>query len=241
MNYTKIGWVLNDDGSQGFTWNPLKGRCPNACPYCYAEDIRKRFKMYDGPLKLDYAELQRPLKRKKPCTIFVCSMNELFGPWVDGDWVADILNVTRMCDHRFLFLTKFPDQMWSWAPRVPLLQNSWQGVTITDFHDAPRMRLLQRIHDRQMKTFVSFEPLLGSGLHIVQCDYYPEACDWLIVGSLNKNGRAVPAEKGGTRIEWVWPILERADKLGIPVFLKKELLRLYPELPKRREVPWVKN
>jgi len=38
MNKTKIEWVQNPDGSQGYTWNPITG-CLNGCPYCYARRL----------------------------------------------------------------------------------------------------------------------------------------------------------------------------------------------------------
>jgi len=47
MNKTKIPWVKNPDGSQGYTWNPITG-CLNNCPYCYAR------KLANGRLKSRY-------------------------------------------------------------------------------------------------------------------------------------------------------------------------------------------
>ena len=38
MNRTKIEWVRNPDGSQGYTWNPITG-CLNGCPYCFARKL----------------------------------------------------------------------------------------------------------------------------------------------------------------------------------------------------------
>lgn len=237
MQKTNIGWVLNDDGSPGYSWNPLKGRCLNECPYCYANAMRKRFKMYDGPLKLDEVELQRPLKRKKPCTIFVCNMNELFGPWVPAEWAQRIIDVANCSPHRMLYLTKFPRYIVQYEMKA----STWVGATLTgrpalDLHRAGIIRDLPATYGQR---FVSFEPLCGQVLTGGLLE--SGKLNWLIIGSLNKSGRPVPASKGGTRLEWVLPLLERADKLGIPVFIKKELLRLYPELPERREVPWIKN
>jgi len=47
VNRTKIEWVKNPDGSQGYTWNPITG-CLNGCPYCYAS------KLANGRLKERY-------------------------------------------------------------------------------------------------------------------------------------------------------------------------------------------
>ena len=47
MNHTRIEWVKNPDGTQGYTWNPITG-CLNGCPYCYAR------KLANGRLKQRY-------------------------------------------------------------------------------------------------------------------------------------------------------------------------------------------
>jgi len=47
MNRTKIEWVLNPDGTQGYTWNPITG-CLNGCEYCYAR------KLANGRLRTRY-------------------------------------------------------------------------------------------------------------------------------------------------------------------------------------------
>ncbi len=38
MNRTKVEWVKNPDGSQGYSWNPITG-CLNGCAYCYARKL----------------------------------------------------------------------------------------------------------------------------------------------------------------------------------------------------------
>ncbi len=47
MNRTKIEWVKNPDGTQGYTWNPITG-CLNGCEYCYAR------RLANGRLKSRY-------------------------------------------------------------------------------------------------------------------------------------------------------------------------------------------
>jgi len=42
MNKTKIEWVINPNGSPGFTFNPFTG-CLHSCSYCYARKIANRF------------------------------------------------------------------------------------------------------------------------------------------------------------------------------------------------------
>jgi len=47
MNRTKVEWVKNPDGSQGYSWNPITG-CLDKCGYCYAR------KLAHGRLKAQY-------------------------------------------------------------------------------------------------------------------------------------------------------------------------------------------
>lgn len=47
MNRTKIEWVKNPDGSQGYSWNPITG-CLASCGYCYAR------KLANGRLRAKY-------------------------------------------------------------------------------------------------------------------------------------------------------------------------------------------
>jgi protein gp37 len=47
MNRTKVEWVKNPDGSQGYSWNPITG-CLAGCEYCYAR------KLANGRLRATY-------------------------------------------------------------------------------------------------------------------------------------------------------------------------------------------
>ena len=83
LNKSAIEWC-------DLTWNPVVG-CRNPCSktWCYAAALCKRFAKPWGrdpedPFKptLYPERLDAPMKLKKPSKIFVCSMGELWGPWV---------------------------------------------------------------------------------------------------------------------------------------------------------------
>jgi len=57
LQHTKIEWVKNPDGTQGYTWNPITG-CLNGCPYCYAR------KLANGRLKARYLANKNIAPRK---------------------------------------------------------------------------------------------------------------------------------------------------------------------------------
>ncbi|OVE81192.1 hypothetical protein BVY04_03915 [bacterium M21] len=128
---TNIGWVRNPDGTKGETWNPIIG-CSKAspgCANCYAETIAgtrlvnipstaKRYQevitdgKWNGKTFLVESELEKPLRWKKPRTIFVCSMGDLFHESVKASWIDKVFAVMALCpQHRFMVLTKRPERM----------------------------------------------------------------------------------------------------------------------------------
>ncbi|PKR54260.1 DUF5131 family protein [Thalassospira marina] len=125
---TKIEWTQRL-GTKGETWNPIRARnkatggighfCTKVsagCQNCYAADFQKRFK---NPVRyaaqdadkvelfLDEKALLKPLHWKKPRTIFVCSMTDLFFEGHDDEWIDSVLAVAALCpQHTFIILTK---------------------------------------------------------------------------------------------------------------------------------------
>ena len=234
MKRTKIAWVKNNDGSQGYTWNPVTG-CRHGCGYCYARGIAKRFgrspeeKAFKPMFWHD--RISQPNSQQKPSTIFVCSMADLFGVWAPEWWISGVLKTVKETPwHTYIFLTKNGYRMADEGDVINT-KNAWYGQTCTGISgravwDIPNGR-----------SFLSLEPLLGDWLPDLQFLHIK----WVIIGSLNKNGNPVPPEYGGTKKEWVVSILSAAEKYKIPVFVKPELYRLYPDLPPRQEVPYLQD
>lgn len=89
------------------------------------------------------------------------------------------------------------------------------------------------------------EPLLDDIAKYIDYD----AINWIIIGSLNCHGSPVPAEKAcprqrtenGTRKEWVLSLIELANKHHTPVFIKDALYRLYPDIPQRKNLPYLSS
>ncbi len=221
MNKTGIEWTE-------FTSNPIRGKCPVGCWYCYGEKMRKRFKWPEEILwhPKEFTDL---LKLKKPSTVFIGSIidiwdkriSEIYQTWV----IQNIENLQG--EHTILLLSKNP-QAYS---DFPYINNLWCGFTSDNgdnLNDIDESLLYQ-----QNKVFISFEPLLGE----IKANL-PLGIDWFIIGSLNSNGKPVSPKKGGTKREWVLSLIEQADKHKIPVFIKDELNTLYPSLPVRKERPF---
>lgn len=149
---TNIEWVKNADGSQGRTWNPIRGctrvspGCGGPGPHggCYAEVIAARFSgpglpyhgiaemrggkaRWTGKLAFVEEKLTEPLKVRKPTTWFVNSMSDLFHESVPDDWIDRVLAVMALCpQHTFQVLTKRADRM-----RAYLSQFEQRGRYVT--------------------------------------------------------------------------------------------------------------
>lgn len=247
MNKTKIEWCDS-------TWNPVTG-CMHGCEYCYAHRIAERFGKkvpdYSGypgshggihmvENKFDsnpYPFLFEPTfhayrlnepQRKKPQTIFVCSMADLFGDWVPDEWIKEVFEACeRASQHRYLFLTKNPER-YAQLDRLALLphkDNFCYGSTVTG-KDGRRFN-----GSVLLNTFLSIEPLhenLDAGLGSFGGDRL------IIIGAEtgNRAGKIIP-EKA-----WVDNICEAADITHAAVFMKDSLKPIVGKGNMRRELPW---
>ncbi len=117
---TKIEWVQNPDGTQGETWNPVRGctKVSAGCKNCFAERIAERFRGVPGhpyeqgfDLRLVPEKLDEPLHWKKPRMVFVNSMSDLFHPGVPFEFIDQVFAVMALCpQHTFQVLTKRPER-----------------------------------------------------------------------------------------------------------------------------------
>lgn len=228
MQKTKIEWVRNPDGTQGFSWNPIKGLCPVGCWYCYARPLYYRFEwMLEDTGEIGYLaewELEQPIKRKKPTGIFVCSTYELFHS-PDKFARDEIFKTIEQCpQHRFYILTKCPENI-----DRPMPDNVWLGTTITKQKELLRITKIELIEAK--KRFVSFEPLLD----FINWDGFRlefSSLDWMITGKLTGHGKEYDP-----KLYWMNQIKFYAGYYGIPLFMKNNLKRIWPgpliqELPK---------
>lgn len=242
MQRTRIEWVRNQDGSQGCTLNPIKGLCPMHCKnlegyeYCYAAGKRglyKRFK-WNKAIRFNINPLLAIKRRKKPAGIFLGSTFELFWDGLERFWLDSIFATIRACpQHRFYLLTKCPQNLIKFSP---FPQNCYVGATATNqeqFDNA--VKYLKQV-EATVK-FLSFEPLLS---HIILDKSLPggskmpnkleqAGIDWVIIGSQSQPN--IYAKE-----EWIQEIEQACDKVGIPIFEKSNLRRVWDK-PPRQEMP----
>lgn len=179
MNKTKIEWC-------DYTWNPVVG-CKNACSYCYAHAMNKRFKWIDKWHEPQFfpdriGELMN--SKIKPSKIFVGSMCDLFGNWIPNEWLKQILQAVYDCpNHEFMFLTKNPKRY----KNIYFPGNCWIGVTAESGQREYRIKELIKYHHSDVKRFVSIEPLLGPFIDVDLSEL-----DLVIVGAMTGHNAIKP-------------------------------------------------
>lgn len=76
--------------------------------------------------------LDKPQKMKRPQTIFVGSMTDLFGAWVPDSWIKEVFEACNAApQHRYLFLTKNPQRYVELDKKglLPRGDSYWYGST----------------------------------------------------------------------------------------------------------------
>lgn len=200
------------------TWNPVTGckKISPGCKNCYAERLSKRLKAMGQPnyrngfkLTLQPHMLELPLKWKKPQTIFVNSMSDLFHVDVPLEYVQRVFDVMdRAYWHRFQVLTKRADRLEEVSSQLNWSPNIWMGVSVESQKYVERIDNL-RNSGAKVK-FLSLEPLLGplKNLNL-------QNIDWAIVGGESGYG-ARPME-----VDWVLDIRRQCEESEVPFFFKQ--------------------
>lgn len=200
------------------TWNPITGctKVSPGCKFCYAERMAKRLKAmgsanYENGFKLTLHEhaLELPLSWKKPQTIFVNSMSDLFHKNVPLEFIQKIFDVMNKAYwHKFQILTKRSERLFELDPLLTWTDNIWMGVSVENQDYTYRIDHL-RYTNAKVK-FLSIEPLVGP---IENLDL--TNINWVIVGGESGPGSRPMKE------EWVITIRDECRKARVPFFFKQ--------------------
>lgn len=195
-----------------------------------SKDGKKRAAAYPfgfTPTLHEY-RLDDPQKKGFGKTVFVCSMADMFGPWVPDEWIK---RVFQSCldapGHRYLFLTKNPIRYIELAEAgiLPERDDFWYGSTVT----GPEV---PAFYGGGYKTFASIEPILkpfdapGSG-------GIADTIDWAIFGAEtgNRKDKVVPERN------WIEGAVKAFKDKGKPVFMKDSMKPVWGE-ELLTEFPW---
>lgn len=200
------------------TWNPLTGctKISPGCAHCYAERMAMRLQAMGQPnyangfdLTLHEKALELPLKWKKPQTIFVNSMSDLFHKEVPEEFILRVFEVMAEADwHQFQVLTKRSDRLFDLSPKLPWRPHIWMGVSVENLKYVHRIDHLRET--QAMVKFLSLEPLLGPLPRLNL-----RGIDWVIVGGESGPG-ARPMDP-----EWVRDIRDQCVRKCVPFFFKQ--------------------
>ena len=200
------------------TWNPVTGctKISSGCKHCYAERMALRLQAMKQPnysegfkLTIHRQALELPLKWKKPQTIFVNSMSDLFHDDVPLPFIREAFDVMRQASwHRFQILTKRSERLATLSVELQWPENVWMGVSVENAHYAFRIQHL-RSTAASLK-FLSLEPLLGP-----LTDLDLSGIDWVIVG-----GESGPMARPMDR-RWVTDIRDQCQQAAVPFFFKQ--------------------
>jgi protein gp37 len=200
------------------TWNPVTGctKISTGCKHCYAERMAGRLQAMNQANYINGFEvtlqphmLEHPLRWKKPQTIFVNSMSDLFHKDVPLPYIEQVFDVMQRAHwHRFQVLTKRSGRLAELSPKLHWAPNIWMGVSV----EAERYR--NRIDDLRNTNahvkFLSLEPLLGP-IHNLNLTNI----DWVIVG-----GESGPKARA-IRQEWVTDLRDQCNRAQLPFFFKQ--------------------
>jgi len=219
-------------------------KCSPGCLNCYAERINKirgNGQPFDNSaveFELIESELAKPLKWKKPKTIFVQSMGDLFHEAVPFDFQkAAYKTIIESRRHTFLILSKRPDRMLSFhndlkyfnieiTPKPLLLaDNVWHGLTVCNQEEWDVKKKYFRAIPG--KKFLSLEPLLGNiDLELTKVFYEPffkwpdsEMQSMAKIDAVILGGESGPGARP-LHPDWVRSVRDQCAAAGVPFFFK---------------------
>ncbi len=215
------------------TWNPVAGctAVSPGCKNCYAARMALRlehmgnggFRKYagtaarsnggqpyfTGKINLDPDSLDLPRRWRKPRTIFVNSMSDLFHESVPLSYIKRVFAVMQECaQHQFQVLTKRPERALELAPNLPWPENVWMGTSVETALYLERIRTLRRVPAKIR--FLSLEPLLGPLARLPLAGIH-----WVIVG-----GESGPGAREMKK-DWVLQIRNQCITKSVPFFFKQ--------------------
>jgi protein gp37 len=200
------------------SWNPVSGcsKYSAGCMHCYAERMARRLQAMGMPkyaqgfaVTLHPELLELPLHWRKPRSVFVNSMSDLFHSKVPLEFIQQVFATMRTAQwHRFQILTKRAERLAELSSHLDWHPNVWIGVTVEAAQYRFRIDLLRGCG--AAGKFLSIEPML---------DFIPEldlsGIDWVIVG-----GESGPQARPILR-EWVIRVRDICAEQGVAFFFKQ--------------------
>jgi protein gp37 len=153
--------------------------------------------------------MELPFTWKKPRTVFVNSMSDLFHDAIPTEFIIRVFDTMRRARwHQYQVLTKRSKRLRVLDSQLAWLPNIWMGVSVEDQEHVFRIDDLRQTHAHTK--FLSLEPLLGPlpNLNL-------SGIGWVIAG-----GESGPDARPMKR-EWVIGIRDQCQAAQVPFFFKQ--------------------
>jgi protein gp37 len=261
MNKTSIEWTHRPQTrgpAGGFTWNPIRARRKDGktgtfctrispgCTHCYASTINKRFgtgaeytvpNLADHEFFVDDKIMAQPMQRKKPATIFVGDMFDLFHEAIPLEMIAQVFWVMEHAkQHTFQVLTKRAERMQKFVatsslltadfrapkpsncerPRTWPLPHVWLGVSVEDQKRADERIPYLALTPAAVR-FLSVEPMLEE--IFIEPELMGQTSwgrpTWVICG-----GESGPGARP-FNLSWATALRDQCAKADVPFFMKQ--------------------
>ena len=204
------------------TWNPVTGcdQISPGCAHCYAKTFAERWRGVPGhpyeqgfDLRIWPQRLEQPLKWKRPRTIFVNSMSDLFHKDIPREYINAVFETMENADwHVFQILTKRSSLLQKFVNDRYRGRNApahiWFGVSVETKQATSRIAHLQQAN--AAVRFLSIEPLIAPVGKLCLHNIH-----WVIVG-----GESGPHARP-MKAKWAINIRDQCLKAGVPFFFKQ--------------------
>ena len=208
------------------TWNPIKGRCPHQCEYCYMKKWGEQ-----PPLYLAEKELRKDMGHRR--FYFVGSGTDMWADGVPEEWIkAAISHCSKYEDNTYLFQSKNPERYIRYfSDSNKPLNNFVFGTTIETNRNYPLMgnaptpdkralHLLEFSAAYRTRSMVTIEPIIDFDLEELLLYVRITEPEWVNIGADSK-GHDLP-EPSSEKIE---TLIQKLGKFT-EVRLKSNLKRL---------------
>lgn len=209
-----------------YTINPIHGKCPHACSYCYVPSTRAK-KLYQGEPHLVQPFFEKGLGKWK--TLFVGSCFDLFAEELSPNWPGIILAHCRNYPtNTYLLQSKNTHNMYKYKPYFPLKvivgTTAETNRNIDNISKAPstyyRLDWLKRFVG--VKRMISIEPIMDFDLNVFLNKIREVESSFVSIGADSK-GHNLPEPPAG-KIKELIQELEKFTEVKI----KDNLKRLCP-------------
>lgn len=202
--------------------------CPHRCFYCFAPNVlhRDRQQFHEGvePRKDIVEETRRQIEREGITgkLIHLCFTCDPYPHGYDTTVTREIISLLKSTGNNVQILTK-----GNGSRDFDLLgPEDWYGITLdggTTGKDEiaafplVRVETLREAHNRGIKTWVSFEPVLNADTVLKNIKYVSEFVDKVKIGKLNYHKSDIEWADFGRRAETL------CRQLGLDYYIKESL------------------